>query len=101
MAQRFILSILVPAILIIASGCTDPKQVPELTRKLRSSSSSERSKAALALGRIGAPHAKSAVPELISLLDDDNTGVQSGAAYALRKIGGSQAEAALAAHSGR
>lgn len=78
-------------------ACTDPKEVPSLIKKLNSSNVSERSDAALSLGRIGSPHANKAVPQLIRLLDDKNTGVQSAAAFALRKIDTEQTRKALAA----
>lgn len=86
------------AILLLLSfsvACTDPAKVPELTRKLSDREPRVRSQAALDLGRIGPPHAESAVPRLISLLSDPNGGVRTSAAYALRRIDTPEAKRAL------
>ena len=80
---------------LLLSSCTNPKDVPKYLKALQSSNSHDRSEGAMALGRIGSPHADNAVPQLIRLLDDTNAGVQSAAAYALRKIDTPDARVAL------
>ncbi len=84
------------SLLLATLACSDPKvEVPKYIQQLSSSDSHIRSQAALALGRIGPPHAAQATSRLIALLGDENAGVRSAAAYALRKIDTPDARAAL------
>lgn len=93
--------------LLIAFGltcliaCSKPEDVTRLMKQLDEGNTSQRSDAALQLGRIGSPLANRAVPDLIAMLNERNTGIQSSAAYALRKIDTPAAREALAAKSRR
>jgi HEAT repeat protein len=60
--------------------------LPALKDGLKSSAVTERCRAALALGKLGAA-AKDAVPDLIKTLDDGSPGVQCEAMRALMRIG--------------
>jgi hypothetical protein len=59
--------------------------VPALTDELKSSSLTERCRAALALGKLG-PVAASAIPDLIQTLDDKQPEVQCEAMLALSRL---------------
>lgn len=94
MSPKVAIIILLTVISLAACKESPDTAIPRLVKELRSSESSERNKAALALASYGSSAAP-AVKPLKSLLKDENNGVRSSAAYALRSIGTPEANKIL------
>ena len=81
-----------PIGLLAQDATYDGRTAAEWAAQLDSPTASERSAAAVALGRLG-PQGAAAVPQLAELLGDDDEEVRANAAWALGHVGPAAAEA--------